>query len=405
MTTTTPPTTTNEKGKKQKKENLWNDLKHAVEGFLKESQLNDTCVKTPQALRFARLAWNAFFVTMLIVCGIMLTLSCIDFASNGKITTMVEVDRAPDHFPAVSVCNLDPFATSDPLLQTTLSQQFNLIGGSLVSVSSEENTLGLDVESGWQLMKRYVLGLSASEKNKLGIDSSSGDLVNSTSIVSCVFDGELCSPDSVSFYNDFEYGNCFRFNANTSNVEEVSKRGARGGLQLVMYTGPANASVTRSRGFRLVVHSPSETYVNLDDEGVNAAPGLLTSVAVERNLYSRLPKPFSNCVADSLAEWPTRSRTMDLMLNELNMTVYSQRVCLEIDYQQALKAECGCIDPFAVRLFTMADVDDLCIEPVDMLCSRAFFANYYSRNSDVDQCPASKLTVVMNADEQAVVFT
>ena len=164
--------------------------------------------------------------------------SYFSYEVNVSITVKTDV---PTTFPAVTICNLNPFDNDDPEVQkivkeVLLTRNFT---DSSIPINVVEKRLRLLKIKSKQMVKENVqadkLGDPNIEKNRdLGYEI---DRI----LLSCSFDGVICSSSDFASYYSYEYGNCYIFNFayNTANLRTVTR--TKTGLRMEIFTGiPGN---------------------------------------------------------------------------------------------------------------------------------------------------------------------
>ncbi len=342
--------------------------------------------------KILKLFWVLCLITATVICAILLFQSLVEYYKYGVNTNIDVVKDLDAYFPTISICNLNPFNTTNVEINKELSDllnsEFNYQSGLLQTVPA------LNVKSIQKFLKSYVSKKNDSEKFKYG-HTFDGMLMD------CLFSTAPCHiyhDLSFKWFYNFEYGNCYKFNWNLSKPLKLSKSGYRGGLHLELYLGnsSSNESFINKRGFRLAIHNMTDKYVDLEDQGIDLAGGYTTNIHIKRTYYQRLGYPYSNCVEDLTINNPYKTPTMEKMFNELKMTYYSQKLCEKYVFTQYLNKECNCSDP---SFFTGND-KEYCVLVRQVRCFEDAFIKYYSNlideinNSSYLSCPQGLFSVL-----------
>ena len=127
-------------------------------------------------------------------------------------------------FPAVTICNLNPFDltkssdTTSYLIKILLE---NNISPRVVLNTSDEAFYSINRIS--TLLKSYVTSdqsISSSFKEAIGFTMS--DM-----LVSCYFNGIACNSSHFKYFRTYDYGNCYTFNYDPDNVYKMSQTGKK----------------------------------------------------------------------------------------------------------------------------------------------------------------------------------
>jgi hypothetical protein len=160
------------------------------------------------------------------------------------------IQEIPSIFPAVTICNVNKFnekyAENYLLNLTSLSKCFQFTDGNLFNKCTNSNLTSETFDEVLDIIQRTIAN------NNLSYNASFnyGYQLKREMLISCNFNGETCYPkDFLTLYNQ-QYGNCFTFNMqptqlyhepyadNNTNyrIRYTSKPGAEQGLQLEILT-------------------------------------------------------------------------------------------------------------------------------------------------------------------------
>ena len=345
--------------------------------------------------KILKFLWILCLIAVTIICGILLYQSLIDYYRYGVNTNIDVVKDLDAYFPTISLCNINPFNTSNEKINKEfsdlLNDQFNY------QFTRNHVVPALIVKGTQKFLKSYVSKKNDSEKILYG-QSLDGMMID------CIFSTAPChmyEPDlSFQWFYNFEYGNCYKFNWNLSKPLQLSKAGYRGGLHLELYLGNSSSNETfiNKRGFRLAIHNMTDKYVDLEDQGIDIAGGFTTNIHIKRTYYQRLGYPYSNCVEDLTINNPYKTHVMKQMFDELKMTFYSQKLCEKFVFSQYLNSQCNCSDP---SFFTGND-KQYCVLTPQVRCYEDAFVRYYSNlildinNSSYVSCPEGNFMSLQN---------
>lgn len=191
-------------------------------------------------------------------------------------------------------------------------------------------------------------------------------------IVFCKFAGNDCKEDSFAPFYNMNFNRCFTFKPGRINATATSAIGARYGLQLILYlesTGSSEGAyntyspIQNAEGALVIIHEagilPQPTR-----EGVDLMPGYSTSVGLEVEKITRLPKPYDECTDRSSMAGSIRYSQGICYVNCEQNHVYQKCGCVIIDTIEniALKPQCGLLN---YDNFTVTAVNFVCMENVD----------------------------------------
>lgn len=194
---------------------------------------------------------------------------------------------------------------------------------------------------------------------------------------------------SFSWFFDGYYGNCWQFNSgtnyygnSTSTTFYSTTSGKINGLILEMYAGDLNSykELATSRGFHITIHN--KTLRPVFFQGVDVAVGAETNLAMSREFYSKMPKPYSDCVAniESFGSIFTDAFAQ-------NNLIYSQTFCQILCYNRRLTEVCGCYDT-SYPLLTFGKPP--CVNATQLSCDIALFQQFFQYEAATNcsqECP------------------
>lgn len=139
-------------------------------------------------------------------------------------------------FPAVTICNINPFDMGNSNT-TAFYQQVLSSNGLSQNIDPGPNDFAIE------LVREYMSVLKSSavsdmRNNSTYIRSLGYDL--DTLLISCYFNGFACNSSDFYWYFTYDYGNCYIFNhdyGSGENLKVVSQSGPSSGLQLELFMG------------------------------------------------------------------------------------------------------------------------------------------------------------------------
>lgn len=261
----------------------------------------------------------------------------IEFEVTVNLNTYEENLEA---FPAVTICNINPFDSSVAATKTLLDLQIKTNGLNTSITASEDKPAIYQVRQIMKILKSSAMSLYNSNSTLAESLSYSLDSM----LISCYFNGIKCNSSDFSKFYSYEYGNCYTFNKNNgSSLKQTSKSGPESGLSLELYTGyPGKQDYyIEQRGFYVAVHNNSQIPLTKFD-GIKIPVGYSSYIPVKRTFYERLSSPYSSCKEDVQSISSTDS---DYYKATLAYTKYTVKLCYEICLQyKFIIPGCNCSD-------------------------------------------------------------
>ena len=243
------------------------------------------------------------------------------------------IEEFPTIFPAVTICNLNPFVNLTEINETNLFSQASFDSQNLdyYFVEAKEN------------LKRVIANLSLDQQQSIGFK------LNNETLISCSFNKAICDSTFFASYFDYNYGNCYTFNSGDNNdILNTALIGSDYGLTLEILIGdPTNQILSQTTsGLLLVVHNQTQTLVPSIgiNNGIFIPTGYNSYVSVSREFRSKLSAPYSNCITDLTTSQSFGSVLYNYMI-ESNITTYDQPSCIRLCYQTVVQNICDCYDP------------------------------------------------------------
>ena len=303
--------------------------------------------------------------------------SCVSYFSYQVTTNARTIYETPTLFPKITICNLNMFTTQYALDFLTG------IDGSILNLDTIPSNL-TNAESNELVNYIFYQALNIAvtknftEQERQMFSHSFDDI-----LLTCYFNGQLCTANDFIAVFDSAYGNCLVFNSD-NKIKTSSVAGSLYGLQLQIYTG-FNENLTKFNSYvggrGLLVRIDNSSYLtdhNVD--GVKISAGFHHNIAVERSFKFMLPIPYSNCEVDRHSSKTSGSDLYRLITD--TEYEYTQQLCFLQCYQKMVVLECNCTD----SLLSLYNVSR-CLTPEQGIClDRVFFKKYMLNNYIESNC-------------------
>lgn len=236
--------------------------------------------------------WICFYLASIVFCAYNIINIIVEFSQYNVLINIELINESPIDFPAVTVCNLNPF-------DKTKANSYidKLLEKNNISYVKDITRIDIEPDLIYKLIKSNVIAnLSKEERAYLGFSLEYMKL-------SCRFNDFNCEDsDFVSTYN-FDYGNCFTFNSgynssgNKVPIKKISEAGSDKSFRLELYLGDESfqSEFLLNSGARVIVHNQSVTPL-FESEGRDVASGYLTNIGIVRSFFYKLDSPYSDCV-------------------------------------------------------------------------------------------------------------
>lgn len=111
--------------------------------------------------------------------------------------------------------------------------------------------------------------------------------------------------------------------------------GRQNALKLELFIGYPSTfyDVIKSSGMQIFVHN-SSYFPSFDLEGISVSAGFEYDAVIKQTYYNRQPKPYSDCVVDTLSSSSFNSALYRMTLSLVGR--YNQKYCLQLCTQQSV---------------------------------------------------------------------
>ena len=290
-----------------------------------------------------RFIWLFCFMLSFGACIYYISSNMIEFFNYDETSQIQFVQESPVLFPAVEVCNSNPYQTEHALdvIINYLNENTQFVydqAGSARSLSKLDfiNQVLFDYPDLENHLTAYTNGLNKSEQQRLGFPLDS-------ILLTCQFVADTCGVQDFRWNFRKNFGNCFTFNLHRKYYSigpgETYK------LRLEMFAGIEERLLNtngKNHGLRLLVYNQSNFYL-IADYGINAGAGTALTLAVKRVIIDGLEEPYSKCDFVTTPSPDKFNLTIYNLFVAANKT-YSQVNCLVVCYRQLALSICECFD-------------------------------------------------------------
>jgi hypothetical protein len=297
-----------------------------------------TCHAWPNILRTPhtsiKLIWLLFFVLSASTCAITLVQS-INAYMQFEVIVNVQYEKTGNiRFPAVSICNLNPFLTN------TSAESIRQL---LYDMNVTDLVISdvLDANAGRFLNQHFTfskfLYQSRLLSNNFTNEQRKDALIQlEDMLLSCKYGTESCSANDFEWFFTFDYGSCYKF-----KMEKfIRRRGKFSGLKLELFAHYPESlfNLASTSGLHLFINNQSIDPVRA--EGIDVSTGYETNVALSKTSIHKLSEPHGNCIEDTLSNNSFRSELYRLTLEKYDK--YRIRACFDMCYQDFIVKNCAC---------------------------------------------------------------
>ena len=287
-----------------------------------------------------RLLWILCFLTSFGYCFYQLVCSVLDFISYPTISKYELLNEIPMVFPAIDICVLNAY---DGIKITDDITEVKSIYPNILSLKSYPYFIQ-SIDYLKESLKSNFERVWENQSNPESLKKANEFTLNQI-LISCRFQNKACFPNNFTYYHNFDFGACYRFNDGLNNpIQSLNRAGEKYGLQMELFAGDPSQQVqyTFLNGFRIIVHNQSfDTFVH--EDGQNVPVGRQTSIAIQRNFINYLPSPYNECIEENFNDF-FQNDLIEFIKTVMNKTTYSRKYCQKLCTQLYAINQCGCYD-------------------------------------------------------------
>ncbi|XP_005104865.2 uncharacterized protein LOC101849634 [Aplysia californica] len=311
----------------------WTQVKLLVNGFASETTAHGykrtICAERSRTLRLVWLAAILGVASLVIFELVQVMRQRQTYSFSSSIRSQPE-ERLP--FPAVTVCNLNPYNPAQ-IADSLAANHSAVLRGFLREVVS----LG---RIQWSNQSEAALRPFTTRD----LSQLTGWTVASFLKV-CDWQGQALDCSNVFQRSVTGDQTCFTFNSDPAHPLWTDRQGASSGLGLLVNLGHQTLAqgALGISGVKVLLHEPGQL-PNVREMGMLAAPGTLTYLNVIRRQYHFLPSPFKAYGTDYCSDAPTGSGDVTAEARQslyTNYTGYS--ACVADCRLRRIIELCGCV--------------------------------------------------------------
>lgn len=156
-----------------------------------------------------RILWIVCLIVSTAICSYMIALSITSYFDYETVTKTQKISLISTEFPAVTICNVNPFMTNasadfveEMILENFIVNPFLTIDQSFSYFSSSA-----------LLNMRYLVSTNALDSSRSDLFRKSLGYDISEMMLDCSYNFNSCSDDDWVWFFDLIYGNCYTFNS------------------------------------------------------------------------------------------------------------------------------------------------------------------------------------------------
>ena len=280
-----------------------------------------------------KITWCAILLVSASTCLFLIVKSVNDYTSYAVITKVRMENEYEVTFPAITLCNKNPFTTD--------------YAGALFAKASLPN-----IADNVKNLNIYLRNTTGSYLN----DDQAAQMSDLNDyLVACSFNSQVCNASHFSFLYHPNFFNCYRFNSGLDSQnrpvapQKLLTTGYMSALTLDLYAGLSDSQNynTLTRGISVFVHNQtSDPLLYSIIPQTLATPGLATTIGISRQLvtqFNQWPYKYATCTVrdDNTLIAPLANTSLFDAVKSIGYA-YSRVGCSELCYRTNVYELCAC---------------------------------------------------------------
>ncbi|RNA43641.1 acid-sensing ion channel 5-like [Brachionus plicatilis] len=239
-----------------------------------------------------KIMWIILFLCSNMACFGLIIMNLINFLNFEVVTKIRVIEKDSIKFPAVTICNINPFVTEQGIeyVQSILERN-NLTNFTSATIDTSFQGEFSKFYFNYNLIKYSLSAFSKTISNEKKKNLS---LPFNKMFISCLFNLMPCNESQWTWFYSSEFGNCYRFNSdqNSQDIKYSYQAGKYNGLMAELYVGLPEEQKTLGITTGAHVYIDDNPFQPLPAQGVDVAPGFSANLILERIKRKKMPKPY-----------------------------------------------------------------------------------------------------------------
>ena len=291
-----------------------------------------------------KIMWSLVTILSAYFCVSEMIDASLDYFSYVTITSFDTFSETQAPFPAITICNLNPFQTDFALEYIKMSPMATLLNNdSLDDFRKRLSLLSLLSKLNDTTKKQFAYGIEEI-------------------LISCTFNTQPCTQNDFEWYFHPFYGTCYRFN-NQLQPRIVTSSGYIFGLRFELVAGneAKMPSYIQKSGYQIMI--VNQTKLPTINRGFFVSPGAETFFEISRSFSSKLGRPYSECLDDRQLSDSVDSEIYKVI--KIQKQEYRQVDCFALAIQKTIIENCRCYTPLLNALNSV----EQCISAEQIRCA------------------------------------
>jgi hypothetical protein len=316
---------------------------------------------------FFKLIWVSYILASACLSAFFVTQSIIYYYQYDIVTKVTVFNEYPSPFPAVAICNINPFTTNYSVeFSKKVFDKYHFPYTSMAQDFSKKKFFSFKY-----LLETHAKDPSFSDENKKKLGHRLEDI-----LLTCLYEMNPCTADDFEWFYDLDFGNCWIFNYKSNPRKNITRAGKIFGLKLELYVGVSEKLsfnyFHQSTGARVFIFNQTAHRKLLTSlAGLDVSAGAETHIVIDRTLISKTEQPYSECVSGlnrrEAYDSELYRKYVDL---QPDIGYYNRLDCMDLCYQRYLNAKCNCSD---LHIPSYDSTIGICLNLTQISCNQQLY--------------------------------
>ncbi len=295
---------------------------------------------------FLKIIWFFLVIISFSASIYFIIQTLLEYTQFNVNTEVRLIDTDEIDFPSLVICNKNQFSSNKSF--NYLKSRLNEFGIQYENIFNNGNNTDYFMQNYVRFILKYTELFRLFDILSINERHDMTKTIQDTFISCSIGSSSKCNESDFEWIFNKVYGNCYRFNSNINNSKKITSPNARYGLEVNLYVGMINELnvLGLEKGFYLAVQDKNGNPYQDFDNVVDVGSGVETHILIQRSIYNKYPKPYSNCDFNQDKNAFPLSFDLKYYNQVLNANyIYSQELCIDFCYQDYIKSKCNCSIP------------------------------------------------------------
>ena len=315
------------------------------------------------------------------MCLFLLIRGIKAYLEYGVVTSIEMVEERPALFPTISICDLNKFTSkeSDDLIKDVYFKEYGIN-------LTEDNYYQKDISDLFYDSVYYKAAAKATNPSFGDLNRKKLGFKLDKVFNECSFNNQQCDSTDFSYFWDYTYGNCYKFNSgfnssgNSVPLKYSYKPGYDQGFNLVLLFNEKENLFSHFYNYGVTIFIHNNTHYPIVTDGIEILSGTNVNIGIKKTLTHKYPEPYSDC-----KDLSSYNSYFYKFLTQSNKS-YRQSDCFELLVQRNNINNCSCYDLYYPQIYNYSTP---CMNSSQFECADNSYYDFWEnfKDSYSSECP------------------